>query len=68
MRQKIKTIIVGNEVHVDFEGFAGNSCVGERNQLRIFLGLLGVGTEVAGRRDKGTVTEHVRQKRTIANR
>lgn len=44
--KKITVSIVGKEITLDFEGFAGDTCSDEENAFRIFLEKMGVRTNV----------------------
>lgn len=44
--KKVTVSIVGKEINLDFEGFAGDSCSDEENAFRVFLEKMGVKTNV----------------------
>ena len=44
--RRIKAEIKGGKIHLDFEGFAGNTCSTEEDKIRILLGKMGVRSDV----------------------
>ena len=44
--KKIKAEVKNGKIILDFEGFAGDACSAEEDKIRIFLGKMGVRTNV----------------------